>query len=112
MGFALKVGNQRWTQSVPPAIAGGSQFSYAVFLLILNPIGFTHPLPQVVLTVSKYDYWLLRQSLAIGGSDSDAERFQLADPHHNRIIGWIDSSSDRRRDVSGWHLLCALEHVR
>jgi hypothetical protein len=29
---------------------------------------FTHPLPRTVLTVSKYDFGLLKQSLA-GGTD-------------------------------------------
>ena len=38
-----------WTQSVPPAVAGG----YVVDHLGSNRLR-THPLPQVVLTVSKH----------------------------------------------------------
>ena len=47
--LALKVWIHCWTQSVPPALAGG----YVVDPLGSKSCACTHPLPQVVLTVSK-----------------------------------------------------------
>jgi len=48
----IRLRNFTWTQSVPPAVAGG----YVVDTLDLLRFSWacTHPLPQVVLTVSKY----------------------------------------------------------
>jgi hypothetical protein len=45
----MAVTKQTWAQSVPPAVAGG----YVVDTLGSKGCACTHPLPQVVLTVSK-----------------------------------------------------------
>jgi hypothetical protein len=45
--------NLTWVQSVPPAVAGGCMRSY--ILANLACLRRTHPLPQVVLTVPKYE---------------------------------------------------------
>src|ERR1041384_1730613 len=47
--LCLKSSIRAWTQSVPPAVAGGCMRSKA-----LPRLRRTHPLPQVVLTVSKH----------------------------------------------------------
>src|SRR5262245_61751792 len=58
-GFASKVRIRCWRQSVPPAVAGGC----AAFKPVLRSSAAaqlrTHPLPQVVLTISNgiSDFW-------------------------------------------------------
>src|ERR1041384_4923278 len=47
--LCLKSSIRAWTQSVPPAVAGGCMRSKA-----LPRLRRPHPLPQVVLTVSKH----------------------------------------------------------
>ena len=62
--LASKVIDLAWTQSVPPAVAGGSVIRIQKSLAISHVRSAPHPLPQVVLTVSNSDIRLSRQSHA------------------------------------------------
>src|SRR5215217_7919522 len=61
IGFASKVRSRAWKRSVPPAVAGGSTSRIPNHLQFRMPT-IDPPATQVVLTRSKNDFRLLRQS--------------------------------------------------
>src|SRR5690349_18051566 len=72
--FALKFRKCAWTESVQGAVATWSVISMRYFLTIVDSHDLTRSLPLPVLTRSKCDSRLLRQSLSATSSQPSCER--------------------------------------